>query len=77
MATHPTAVIRYYSSDMVLNVHSNGSYLTAAGARIQAGGHFFLGFLPKDGCPIRLNGTILSLSTILKLFLNVQEAKIT
>jgi len=89
MATHPTAVIRYHASDMVLNVHSDASYLTATGARSRAGGHFFLGSLPQDGCPIRLNGAILSLSTILKcvaasaaeaelgaLFLNAQEAKI-
>ncbi len=30
MATNPDAVIRYYASDMVLNVHSDASYLTAA-----------------------------------------------
>ena len=89
MATHPDARIRYYASDMVLNVHSDASYLTAAGARSCAGGHFFLGSLPKDGSPIRLNGAILALSTILRcvaasaseaelgaLFLNAQEAKI-
>ena len=29
MATHPTAVIRYHASDMVLNEHSDASYLTA------------------------------------------------
>ena len=74
---------------MVLNVHSDASYLTAAGARSRAGGHFFLGSIPKDGCPICLNGAILSLSTILKCvaasdaknelgahFLNAQEARI-
>ena len=74
---------------MVLNVHSDASYLTAPGARSRAGGHFFLGSLPKDGYPIRLNGAVLALSTILKcvaasaaeaelgaLFLNAQEAKI-
>ena len=89
MATNPDAKIRYYASDMVLNVHSDASYLTAPGARSRAGGHFFLGSLPKDGCPIRLNGAVLALSTILKcvaasaakaelgaLFLNAQEAKI-
>ena len=89
MHTHPDAKIRYYASDMVLNVHSDASYLTAPKARSRAGGHFFLGSLPKDGCPIRLNGAILTLCTILKcvaasaaeaelgaLFLNAIEAKI-
>ena len=58
MATHPQMVIRYYASDMVLNVYSDASYLTAPKARNRAGGHFFLGSIPKDGCPIRLNGAI-------------------
>ena len=29
MTTHPDAIIRYYPSDMVLNIHSDASYLTA------------------------------------------------
>ena len=89
MATHPDAIIRYYPSDMVLNVHSDASYLTAPKARSRAGGHFFLGSIPKDGCPIRLNGAILTQCAILKcvaasaaeaelgaLFLNAMDAKI-
>ena len=89
MATHPDAIIRYYASDMILNVHSDASYLTAPKARSRAGGHFFLGSLPKDGCPIRLNGAILTQCAILKcvaasaaeaelgaLFLNAMDAKI-
>jgi hypothetical protein len=74
---------------MVLNVHSDASYLSTPKARSQAGGYFFLGSLPRDGDPIRLNGIILVTCTILKLvaalaaeaelgalFLNAQEAKI-
>ena len=89
MATHPDAVIRYWKSDLVLNIHSDASYLTAPKARSRAGGHFFLGSIPKDGCPIRLNGAILTNCTILNLvvasaaeaelgslFLNAIEAKI-
>ena len=88
MATNPDAKTWYRASDIVLNVHSDASYLTAANARSGAGSHFFLGSPPKDGCPIRLNGTVLALSTILRcvaasaakvelnaLFLNAQEAK--
>ena len=89
MHDHPNAKIRYYASDMVLNVHSDASYLTVPKARSRAGGHFFLGSLPKGGCPIRLNGAVLKNCTILKcvaasaaeaelgaLFLNAIKAKI-
>ncbi len=89
MWTHPDAIIRYCASDMILNVHSDASYLSAPKARSQAGGYFFLGSLPWDGDPIRLSGTIQITCTILKLvaalaaeaelsalFLNAQEAKI-
>jgi hypothetical protein len=58
MWTHPDAVIRYRASDMVLNVHSNTSYLSARCARSRAGGYFFLGSLPIDGNPIKLNSTV-------------------
>ncbi len=74
---------------MILNVHSDASYLSAPKARSQAGGYFFLGSLSHDGDPIRLNSAIHITCTILKLvaalaaetelgalFLNAQEAKI-
>jgi hypothetical protein len=89
MATHPDAKIRYYKSDMILNVHSDASYLSAADARSRAAGIFFLGSLPQDNKPIKLNGAIHVLCTVLKfvaasaaeaelgaLFLNAKEAKI-
>ena len=46
MATHPDAKIRYRASDMVLNVHSDASYLSAPNARSRAGGYVFLGSIP-------------------------------
>jgi hypothetical protein len=89
MWMHPDAVIRYRTSDMVLNVHSDASYLSAPCAQSHAGGYFFLGSLPVDGNPIKLNGAIHITCTILKLvaatatkaklgalFLNAQEAKV-
>jgi hypothetical protein len=89
MATHPDAKIRYYASDMVLNVHSDASYLSVANARSRAAGYFFLGSVPKDRQPIKLNGAIQVLCTVLKfvaasaaeaelgaLFLNAKEAKV-
>jgi len=81
--------IRYRASDMILNVHSDASYLSAPKARSRAGGYFFLGSLPRDGDPIKLNEAIHVTCTILKLvaasaaeaklgalFLNAQEAKV-
>ena len=66
MATNPNATIRYHASDMVLQAHSNASYLSAPQARSRAAGHIFLGSIPKNGEPLFLNGAILALSTILK-----------
>ena len=59
MATYPVAKIRFRASDMVLNVNSDASYLSAAKGRSRAGGYFFLGSLPTDGKPIQLNGNIM------------------
>ena len=38
MATHPDAVVRFYSSDMMLNLHSDASYLSERKGRSGAGG---------------------------------------
>ena len=89
MATHPNAIIRFHKSDMVLNVHSDASYLSAPKARSRAAGYFLLGNLPIDGQPIKLNGAIHVICSILKcvaasaaeaelgaLFLNTKQAKV-
>ena len=74
---------------MILNIHSDASYLSAPKARSRAGGCFFLVSIPRDTELIFINGTIHITCTILKLvavsaakaelgalFLNVQEAKV-
>jgi hypothetical protein len=66
MHTNPTAVVRYHTSDMILNVHLDASYLSAGCGRSRTGGYFFLGSLPKDGTPIKLNGNIAITCAILK-----------
>ena len=89
LATHPDATIRFRASDMVLNIHSDASYLSEKKARSRACGHYFLGWLPKDGEPIQVNGAIFTLCNVLKwvvasaaeaelgaLFLNCKEGKI-
>eukprot|EP00804_Cyclotella_cryptica_P004376 CCRYP_006792-RA/>CCRYP_006792-RA protein AED:0.32 eAED:0.32 QI:0/0/0/1/0/0/2/0/518 len=88
-ATHPDATIRFRASDMVLNIHSDASYLNEPSARSRIGGHFFLGWAPRDHLPIKLNGAIHIISTILKfvaasaaeaelgaLFVNAKEGRI-
>eukprot|EP00804_Cyclotella_cryptica_P028183 CCRYP_011053-RC/>CCRYP_011053-RC protein AED:0.33 eAED:0.33 QI:0/0/0/1/0/0/2/0/415 len=88
-ATHPDATICFRASDMVLNIHSDASYLNAPAACSRIGGHFFLGWAPRDHLPIKLNGAIHVISTILKfvaasaaeaelgaLFVNAKEGRI-
>jgi hypothetical protein len=67
LATHPTATIRYYKSDMILNIHSDASYLSETRARSRIAGYFFLGSTPADNQPITLNGAIFTLCGILKI----------
>ncbi len=67
MWTYPDVNIRYLASDMILNVHSDVSYLSASKACSHAGGYFFLGSIPHDRDPIMLNRAILITCTILKL----------
>ena len=67
MATNPNAIVRFWASDMVLNVHSDASYISTPKARSRAGGYFFLVSLPKHGQPIQLNGAIHVYCTVLKL----------
>ena len=65
LATHPDATIRYRASDMIMNVHSNASYLSESAAGSHTCSHFFMGWSPKDGYPIWLNGAFFTLSAIL------------
>ena len=60
MVTHPDAIVRFYASDMILNLHSDALYLSAGQGRSRAGGYFFLGSVPKDNKDIKLDGNITS-----------------
>jgi hypothetical protein len=65
--THPSAIIRYKASNMILQVHSDASYLTEPGARSRVGGHFYLGNSPPiPGQQDILNGTLLTTTTIIR-----------
>ena len=89
LATHPDVVVRYHASDMVLNIHSDASYLSEPQARSQIAGYYFLGSTPQAGKPIQINGAIFTFYGILKcvvasaaeaelatLFCNCKEGKI-
>lgn len=65
-ATHPNATVRYHSSDMVLHIHSDASYLSAPKARSRAGGQYFLSSNTSDPANCRPNGPIHVLSKILR-----------
>jgi hypothetical protein len=65
LATHPDATIQFQASDIIMNVHSNASYLSESDTHSRACGHFFMGLSPKDGNPIKLNGTFFTLCAIL------------
>jgi hypothetical protein len=64
VATHPDATIRYHASDMILNIHSDASYLSVSNARSRLGGLFFLG--NKSPEKETLNGSILNVAAIIK-----------
>jgi hypothetical protein len=53
LATHPDAMVRLHASDMIMNVHSDASYLLEANARSQACGHVFMGWKADPTKPIK------------------------
>jgi hypothetical protein len=58
--------VLFIASNIILNIHSNALYLLEAKAQSCACGHFFMGWMPKNGEPIRLNGAFHVSSTILR-----------
>ena len=56
LATHPDATVRFHASDMILNVHSDASYLSKANAHSRACGHFFMGWKADPTKPLKLKG---------------------
>ena len=74
---------------MILNIHSDASYLSEPRARSRASGHYFLGSKLEPNKPIVLNGAVHTLCQILKfvaasvaeaelraLYLNVKQGRI-
>jgi len=48
MHSNPFAKIRFQAFDMILNTHSDASYISAGKGQSCAGGYFFLGSLPRN-----------------------------
>jgi hypothetical protein len=65
--SRPDAMVTFQSSDMVLAMHSDASYLSKTKARRRAGGIFFLS--TDDVFPPN-NGAILTISQIIKVVLS-------
>jgi hypothetical protein len=66
LSGHADAKVRFHASDMILNIHSDASYLSEANARSRACGHFFMGWMPKNGKSICINGAFHVSTTILR-----------
>ena len=67
LTTNPDATLRYYASDMILNIHSDTSYLSEQNGRSRASGHYFMGWMPVKNKPIKLNGAAHALYKISNL----------
>jgi hypothetical protein len=65
LAHNTDAKVHFHASDMVLNIHSDALYLSEAKARSRVCGHFFMGWLPKNGDSIQLNGAFHVSTTIM------------
>eukprot|EP00804_Cyclotella_cryptica_P026973 CCRYP_019724-RA/>CCRYP_019724-RA protein AED:0.30 eAED:0.43 QI:0/0/0/1/0/0/5/0/439 len=65
-ASHPNAIVCFRASNMILNIHSNASYLFETNASSRIADYFFLGSVPINEQPIQLNGAIYIFCGILK-----------
>jgi len=74
MASNQDAKVRFHALDMVMKIHSDALYLSESGARSRACGHFFMGWMPRNGEPIILNGAFYTSSSIMR-FVVVSEAE--
>jgi hypothetical protein len=64
LATHPDAKIRFHASGMILNIHSDASYLSVSKARSRLGVFFNLGYNPPN--ENKSNGSILNVASVIK-----------
>jgi hypothetical protein len=59
--------VQYYALDMVTNIHSDALYLMETKTQSCRCGNFFMGWIPRDGKPIKLSRAFHLNSSILQL----------
>ncbi len=74
LAGHADAKVQYHQTDMIMNIHSDVLYLSKEKAHSITRGQFFLGWVPKDGNPIWLNG-VFHVSTMILQFVVASAAE--
>ena len=65
--THPDARVRFIASDMILTLHSDGSYNSEPGSKSRAAGHWYLS---NKGNHNLSNGAIMTLSKIINFLMS-------
>jgi hypothetical protein len=64
LATRPDSTTGYHASDMILNIHSDASYISVSNTRSRLGGLFFLGNKAPEQETI--SGSILNVAAVIK-----------
>ena len=49
LESNQNAKVRFHASYIVMNIHSEASYLSESGSQSRACGHFFMGWMPQNG----------------------------
>ena len=62
-ASHPAAIISYSTVNMVLEAHSNASYLTEQKSRSRSGGNIFMS---NNAANPENKGAVLTIALIIK-----------
>jgi hypothetical protein len=76
LAYHVDAKVRFYASNMIMNIHSDASYLSKGQAHSQNCGHFFMGWIPNDGELIQINGAFHVSTNVIRFVASAAEAKL-
>ncbi len=77
LAYHTDAKVCFYASNMIMNIHSDASYLSKGNACSWTCGHFFMGWMPQDNTPIRINGSLhVSMNVIWFIVASVAKAEL-
>jgi hypothetical protein len=58
LVTQPSAKVQFRASSMILNIHSDASYLSEPQVRSILAGCYFSGDVPKKGENIQMNGNM-------------------